>query len=99
MDKYIKLSSELPIFEPKNRFEDIKQKIEAHLLGSIVKIVDENAFHADHGPTGDHIAITVIWKGFANKPLVEQHKMIYDILKEEVKTSIIHSLKIKTNIQ
>lgn len=45
---------------------------------------------------GDHIQVIVVSPDFENKSLVEQHKIVYDILSEEMKTNEIHALTLKT---
>lgn len=45
--------------------------------------------------TRDHFEATVIWKGFAGKSLVEQHRLVMEPLQEGLKEKI-HALKIKT---
>lgn len=47
--------------------------------------------------TRDHFEATVIWKGFAGKPLVEQHRLVMAPLQEGLKEKI-HALKINTKI-
>ncbi|MBI2602171.1 MAG: BolA family transcriptional regulator [Deltaproteobacteria bacterium] len=44
---------------------------------------------------GDHWAVKIKSKAFANKPLVEQHQMVYKALGEWMKKEI-HALKIET---
>ena len=77
--------------------EQVKQKIEQALSGSIVKVFDESADHVEHNPTGAHIKVTVIWKGFEGKTMVEQHQMVYNILKEEMKEKV-HALRIEAKV-
>ena len=79
-------------------FTHIKEKIKKKLQGAEVKIADEGAMHQEHGVTGAHVKMMVIWKGFEGKTLIEQHQMIYDILKEEMK-EMIHSLRLKTQVE
>ena len=75
----------------------VAHKIREKLTGARVEIVDESRAHAGHDNPNPHFAVTVTWHGFEGKPLIEQHQMIYDILKEEMKT--IHSLRIKTMVK
>ena len=78
--------------------QQIKEKIESALPGSTIQVVDESEGHLEHNPTGAHIAVNVTYSGFEGKSLVEQHKMIYDILREELKEQV-HALKIRTRTQ
>ena len=45
---------------------------------------------------GDHIQVIVVSTDFENKSLVDQHKIVYDILSAEMKTNEIHALSLKT---
>lgn len=45
--------------------------------------------------TRDHLAITVVSDVFKGKLLIEQHQMLMDLLKEELKTRI-HAVKLQT---
>ena len=68
--------------------EEIKSKIEKSLKTSFVKVVDLRG--------GDHIQAIIVSEEFEGKSLVEQHKMIYEILDVEMKSNIIHALSLKT---
>lgn len=59
-------------------------------------VLDQTGNHLDHNP-GRHIAVKVTFAGFKGKTLVEQHQMIYSILKEELQEKI-HALKIHTEV-
>ena len=76
----------------------VKQKLEQSLPGAIVEVSDESAGHIEHNPTGAHISLIVTYSGFKDKTLLQQHQMIYDILKEELQEKI-HALKIKTRVR
>ena len=45
---------------------------------------------------GDHIQAIVVSPEFENKSLVEQHKIIYEIFSNEMKSNEIHALTLKT---
>lgn len=66
----------------------IQKMIMEALPGAKVKVVDAMG-------TGDHFETLVIWEGFQNKSLVEQHQMVMHPLKEGLKEAI-HALSIKT---
>ena len=75
--------------------EEIKLKLERALPGAEVKVINESSRHFGHSPKGEHIGVTVKYQGFKDKSMVEQHQMIYNILKEEMKEKI-HALVINT---
>ena len=64
--------------------EKIKQKLKTVLL----EVIDLRS--------GDHIQAIVVSGEFEGKSLVEQHKIIYDILSDEMKSNEIHALTLKT---
>ena len=74
----------------------VKRKIEQALPGSHVEVKDFSQGHAAHHPTGDHLQVNVAYSGFKGKTLLEKHRIIYDILQEEMKEQI-HALRI--NVQ
>ena len=68
--------------------EEIKLKIQSGLDTDFVQVIDLRG--------GDHIQAIIVSKTFENKSLIEQHKMIYDILDVEMKSNAIHALTLKT---
>ncbi len=76
----------------------IKQKLESAFPGAKVQIADTSAGHETHNSSGAHLAVLIIYKGFAGKSLVEQHQMVYTALKDEMKEQV-HALKIKTRTE
>lgn len=71
--------------------DEIKNKIESGLPDSKVTILDP---YKD----GVHIKAIVIYKGFEGKSILEQHRMVYETLKEELKQEV-HALALETRIQ
>jgi stress-induced morphogen len=73
-----------------NKIEKAREKIQAHIEDAIVETYDM---------VGDmdnlHLAIMVASNEFKGKVLIQQHQMIMDILKEDLKSEI-HAVKIKT---
>jgi|TARA_B100002003_G_C13708078_1_gene355541 stress-induced morphogen len=76
--------------------EQIKEKIKKSLPDSTITVIDFSEEHEDHHAPGAHIALTVVDKTFEGKSLSEQHQVIYEILKEEIKNETIHALRIRT---
>lgn len=56
---------------------------------------DAQIFVEDMTGTKDHLAITVISDGFKGKLLIEQHQILMNLLKEELKNRI-HAVKLQT---
>ena len=69
---------------------EIEQMILQNLPGSRVRVEDMMG-------TGDHFEVTVESKEFAGKPLMDQHKMIFAILKKEM-DGRIHAVQLKTKV-
>lgn len=68
--------------------EEVKQKIQNGLPGSQVEIQDPRR-------DGVHIKAIVVYEGFANHSMLEQHRMVYDTLKDELKSEL-HALALET---
>ena len=66
----------------------IEEKIKQNLKTVLVEVIDLRG--------GDHIQAIVVSSEFEGKTLVEQHKIIYDIFSEEMKSNVIHALTLKT---
>lgn len=71
----------IPISEIENK---IKEKIKTIHL----EVIDLRG--------GDHIQVIIVSPEFENKNPVERHKIIYDILANEMKSNEIHALTLKT---
>lgn len=73
-----------------NTLEDIKTLIEKELPGAKCSVGDLTG-------TQDHLDIIVTSELFKGKMLIDQHQMVMDILKQELKDRV-HAVKIKTKI-
>lgn len=71
-----------------NPLEEVEQLIKSNLKDSIVKVSDLTG-------TFDHLDILVATDEFKGKILIDQHQIIMDILKEDLKEKI-HAVKLKT---
>lgn len=69
-------------------FEKIKNLI-------VTKMPDAEVEVTDLTGTKDHLGLLVISKEFKGKRLLEQHRMIMDILKDGLRNEI-HAVQIKT---
>jgi len=65
---------------------DIRQMIETGLQGSQVEVTGD----------GTHFDAVVVHAGFAGKPMLEQHRMVYATLGDKMETEAIHALSIRT---
>ena len=74
--------------------ETIKQKIEKAFPGAKVELFDTASQHIGHN-SGLHLKTIIEFDGFNGKTLIEQHKLIHEVLKEELGNEI-HALSIET---
>ena len=66
----------------------IEEKIKQKLKTVFVEVLDLRG--------GDHIQMIIVSPEFEGKTLVEQHKIVYDIFLDEMKSNKIHALTLKT---
>ena len=67
----------------------LAERIRSALPGAEVEIRDTTG-------TGDHFEAHVVSDAFENRPMVEQHKMVYAPLGDLLKTGELHALALKT---
>ena len=76
----------------------IKKKLENHLNPLYLKLIDNSDQHFGHaGHTGrneTHFSLTIVSKKFEGLTMLKQHKMVYEILADEIKK--IHAFTLKT---
>lgn len=81
-----------------NTKQKIKKILQEKISASRVEITDQSHLHAGHSEAkasgGGHYSILVVAELFKGKTTLERHRMIYQALSEELKTSI-HALAIK----
>jgi stress-induced morphogen len=73
--------------------QTIKQKLESALPGSIINVKNTSIEHWNHNTEGAHIILTITYQPFEKMALIDRHRKIHEILKEELKEKI-HALKI-----
>lgn len=71
-----------------NHFQFVEEIIKAGLPDAQVMVEDMTG-------TRDHLAITVISDAFVGKMLIQQHQILMNLLKDELKTRI-HAVKLET---
>ena len=69
--------------------EEIKTTLEKALPGSTVETRDLTG-------GGDHWQVIIVSPAFEGKGLLEQHRLVNDILKAEIGDQRIHALALKT---
>lgn len=68
---------------------ELKDRIESGLPGSQVEILDPRR-------DGVHLEARVVFPGFNDKSLLEQHRMVYATIAEELKGEL-HALALQTS--
>ena len=81
-----------------NTPEKIQKILQKKLSASKVEVLDESHLHAGHSEAknsgGGHYSVVVVSEIFKGKTALARHRMVYQALSEELKTSI-HALAIK----
>ena len=81
--------------EQPNRVEMIRDKLTAAFSPEQLEIVDDSHKHAGHASArgGGHFSVTIVSAAFADKGLLERHRMVYAALANEMQREI-HALSI-----
>ena len=81
-----------------NTPQKIQKILQEKLSASKVEVIDESHLHAGHSGAqisgGGHYSVLVVSKMFKDKTTLARHRMVYQALSEELKTSI-HALAIR----
>jgi BolA protein len=84
-----------------DNIDAIKITLQQQLGATMVEITDRSELHKHHqgrmnAPAGSgHYDLVVVADSFVGKTMMQQHRMIYDALAEQMQTTI-HALSIKT---
>lgn len=77
----------------------IEENLRASFCPSFLEVQDESHLHRGHGghnPLGEsHFYVTIVSSFFCGLSRIEQHKLVYACLAEELKTRV-HALRLKT---
>jgi len=65
---------------------EVQRLIETGLPGATVEVSGD----------GRHFEATVVHAGFAGKPMIQQHRMVYAALGDSFDTEVVHALALKT---
>ena len=69
--------------------DEIRRSIEAGLPGARATV---------NGDDGQHFEAEVVFAGFAGKPMIQQHRMVYAALGEKMGREI-HALQLTTRVK
>jgi BolA protein len=79
----------------------IKTTLQTKIGATIVEIADRSEQHKHHqgrmnAPAGSgHYDAVIVAESFAGKTMMQQHRMVYDALADQMQTTI-HALSLKT---
>jgi BolA protein len=79
------------------RMLEMRERLTAKLLPLQLDISDDSHLHVGHaGARGGagHFSLHIVAQAFADKPLIERHRMIYALLQDMMHTEI-HALSIQ----
>ncbi len=66
------------------------------VINLIKQKITDSEVYVDNLKGDDHLQVTVISPEFNGLSLVNQHKLVYSALKEELASEAIHALALKT---
>jgi BolA family transcriptional regulator, general stress-responsive regulator len=77
---------------------DVKTLLEEAFTPTQLDIVDNTWMHSGHAGSngGAHLKITIASNKFNNVMIIDQHRMVQDVLKEAMASQFIHALELKT---
>jgi BolA family transcriptional regulator, general stress-responsive regulator len=82
-----------------NMKDRIAERLTEGLKPVSVEVIDESHKHAGHAgarPGGEtHFRVRIVSASFAGKPSVQRHRMIYDLLTDEIAGGV-HALAMTT---
>lgn len=80
--------------------DTIRAKIEAGLTPDVLEIINESHLHAGHqgspGSGESHFRLKVIASAFAGKSRLERHRMVNDLLADEL-AGPVHALAVRAS--
>ena len=80
-----------------NRVLTIRARLIAAFAPTELEVVDDSHKHAGHAGAQDgrgHFSVKIVSARFAGRRSIERHRMVYDALKDMLKTDI-HALSVR----
>ena len=74
----------------------MRERLMTELQPQQLEISDDSHLHVGHAGAsgGGHYTVQIVAQAFTDKPLIERHRMIYDLL-QDMMHSEIHALSIQ----
>jgi sulfur transfer protein SufE/stress-induced morphogen len=110
-DLHKMLESSPPVFEKNSTMSSggvvttkkavIEEKLEEALTPTELEVEDVSYQHAGHsgverGATETHFNVKVVSESFEGRSLLKRHRLVYDLLKDELQTGGVHALSLIT---
>lgn len=73
--------------------EQIVRKLRERLAPSVLQVTNESSMHGVPPGSETHFKVVVVSDAFEGKALVERHRLVYDVLGDEMRSGI-HALTI-----
>ena len=77
-------------------FEEILQKLNNNFSDGTVELKNTSSQHIGHNSSGMHLKATIHYNGFRGKTTLDRHRMVHEVLKEEIGKEI-HAITIITS--
>ena len=80
------------------RIEMIRERLNKAFTPEHLNIIDESHLHAGHASAGGagHFTVEIVADAFADKNLIERHRLVYDAV-DDIMNTEIHALSIKAS--
>lgn len=75
--------------------KSIEDKLRRGLAPQHLEVINESGMHAVAPGSETHFRVRVVSSAFEGKPLVQRHRMIYELLEQE-RSEGVHALGIQT---
>jgi BolA protein len=76
--------------------EKIKKKLLHSINPEVLNVVDESSLHSLQSQTPTHCRIEIVSEKFENLTLLKRHRLVQEIIKEELKELKASSLQVLT---
>jgi len=73
--------------------QQIERKLRERLAPSVLQVINESSMHGVPPGSETHFKVVVVSDAFEGKALVERHRLVYEVLGDEMRAGI-HALTI-----
>ncbi len=82
--------------------EEVERRLRAALDPSALRIDDESHLHRGHAGAkggGAHLRVAITSRTFSGKPLLAQHRLVQDAVRDLIASGRIHALALQTRAE